>query len=101
MRAKDSFSPGNLLQPSSYMGPPLVAQLIKNLPASAGDARDMGLSLGPEDPLEKEMATHSSILACRINSKGRGAWCIQSMQVTKETQLNAYTRKQLHRCRYT
>ena len=24
------------------------------------------LSLGPEDPLEKEMATHSSILAWRI-----------------------------------
>ena len=23
-------------------------------------------SLGPEDPLEKEMATHSSILACKI-----------------------------------
>ena len=23
-------------------------------------------SLGQEDPLEKEMATHSSILACRI-----------------------------------
>ena len=25
-----------------------------------------GLSLGCEDPLEKEMATHSSILACEI-----------------------------------
>ena len=24
-------------------------------------------SLGPEDPLEKEMATHSSILACEIS----------------------------------
>ena len=48
-----------------------MAQLVKNLPANAGDARDMGLSLGPEDPLEKEMASHSSTLAWRINSMGR------------------------------
>jgi len=31
------------------------------------------LSLGQEDPLQKEMATHSSILAWRI-SWTRGAW---------------------------
>jgi len=39
---------------------------IKNLPANAGD---MGLSvqsLGQEGPLEKEMATHSSVLAYKI-----------------------------------
>ena len=30
--------------------------------------------LGQEDPLEKEMATHSSILAWRINPMDRGAW---------------------------
>ena len=30
-------------------------------------------SLGQEDPLEKGMATHSSILAWRI-PMGRGAW---------------------------
>ena len=40
---------------------------------SAGDARDLGLTSGQEDPLEKEMATHSSILAWRI-PMGRGAW---------------------------
>ena len=33
--------------------------MVKNLPANAGDVR----SLGQEDPLEEEMATHSSILA--------------------------------------
>ena len=33
---------------------------MKNLPGNAGDA---GLSLGREDPLEKEVATHSSIRA--------------------------------------
>ena len=31
------------------------------------------LSLGQEDPLEEDMATHSSILAWRI-SMDRGAW---------------------------
>ena len=36
-------------------------------------AGDMGLSLGWEDPLEKGMATHSSILAWRI-SGDEGAW---------------------------
>ena len=40
--------------------------VVKNLPASAGDAKDVAQSLGWEDPLEKEMATHSSILAWRI-----------------------------------
>ena len=37
--------------------------VVKNLSASAGDA---GLTLGWQDPLEKEMATHSSILAWEI-----------------------------------
>ena len=32
--------------------------MVKNLPACAGDA---GLTLGQEDPVEKEMATHSGI----------------------------------------
>ena len=40
--------------------------MVKNLPANAGDIRDMGSILGPEDPLEKGMATHSNILAWRI-----------------------------------
>ena len=31
------------------------------------ETQEMGVpSLGQEDPLEKEMATHSRILACRI-----------------------------------
>ena len=40
-----------------------VAQTVKNLPAMQ---ETWVQSLGPEDPLEKEMATHSSILAWRI-----------------------------------
>ena len=39
---------------------PLVAQTVKSLPA-VWETRVR--SLGWEDPLEKEMATHSSILA--------------------------------------
>ena len=39
--------------------------MVKNLPANAGDARDV--DLGQEDPLEEGMATHSSILAWRIS----------------------------------
>ena len=42
----------------------LVAQLVKNLPA-VQETRVQ--SLGREDPLEKEMATHSSILAWKIS----------------------------------
>ena len=41
----------------------LVARLIKNLPAIQGTQIQ---SLGQEDPLEKGMTTHSSILARRI-----------------------------------
>ena len=41
----------------------LVAQMVKNLPAMQGTQVQ---SLGQEDPLEKGMATHSSILAWRI-----------------------------------
>ena len=40
-----------------------VALVVKNLPARAGDGREMGFILSQEDPLEKEMAIHSSILA--------------------------------------
>ena len=42
----------------------LVAQLVKNLPA----VQETWIqSLGWEDPLEKEMVTHSSILAWKIS----------------------------------
>ena len=40
--------------------------MIKYLPTNAGDARDMGLSLGWEDPLEEDVATHSCFLAWEI-----------------------------------
>ena len=40
-----------------------VAQLVKNPPTSAGDARDVGSVPGQECPLQKEMAIRSGILA--------------------------------------
>ena len=40
--------------------------MVKNLPANTGDVRDAGSIPGGEDPLEKEMANHSSILAWGI-----------------------------------
>ena len=40
--------------------------MVKNLPASARDARHMGSIPGLEDPLEEEMETHFSVLAWRI-----------------------------------
>ena len=49
-----------------YMGF-LVAQLVKNLPAVQ---ETWVRSLGWEDPLEKEMATHTSVLAWRIPGMG-------------------------------
>ena len=42
---------------------PLVAQMVMNLPAVW---ETQVRSLGREDPLEKEMATHSSTLAWKI-----------------------------------
>ena len=44
-------------------GASLVAQTLRNLPALA---ETWVQSLGWEDPLEKGMATHSSVLAWRI-----------------------------------
>ena len=46
------------------LGASPVAQLVKNMPANAGDIRDMGSIL--ENSLEKGKATRSSILAWRM-----------------------------------
>ena len=49
--------------PSRVLRASLEAQTVKNLPA----VRETWIrSLGHEDPLEKRMATHSSILAWKI-----------------------------------
>ena len=43
-----------------------VVQMVKNPPADAGDSRDAALISVLGRPLEKEMATHSSILAWKM-----------------------------------
>ena len=44
-----------------------MAPMVKKPPASSGDIGDTGLNLGWEDPLKKDMATHSSLLAWIIS----------------------------------
>ena len=61
---------GGLGNPLQYSWSSLVAQLVKNPPAMWDTWVQ---SLGWEDPLEKGMATHSSILAWR------SPWTIESM----------------------
>ena len=58
----------------------LVAQRVKNLPAMQ---ETHVRSLGWEDPLEKEMTTHSSNLAWRI-PVDKGAWRATVHGVAKE-----------------
>ena len=57
----------------------LVAQLIKNLPATQ---ETLVQFLGWEDPLEEGMATHYSILAWRI-LMDRRVWRATAQAVTK------------------
>ena len=57
----------------------LVAQMVKNVPAMQETWVQF---LDQEEPLEKGMATHSSILAWR-HSINRGAWQTTVHGVTK------------------
>ena len=62
----------------------------KELPPSAGDVKDMGSILGLEHPLEDGIATHFSILACRIpwtKKSGR----LQSIEFQSQIQLSMHT----------
>ena len=70
---------------------------MKNPPPSAGDTRDSGSQvrfLGGKDPLEEEIAIHSSILAWKTS------WTEEPVQATvhgitkSHTRLNTYTHTQ-------
>ena len=64
----------------------LVAQMVKSLPAMQ---ETQVQSLSREDPLEKEMATHSSILENPMDGE---AWQATVHRVTKGwTRLSTYT----------
>ena len=69
----------NLLHSKSHW-PSLVAQGLKRLPAMR---ETQVRSPGREDPLEKEMVTHSSILAWEISWKEETGG-LQSMGLQKE-----------------
>ena len=66
---------------------------VKNLPAVQEMRETWVQSLGREDPLGEEMATHSSILAWRI-PMDRGAWQAAVHGVTKSQTLS------MHACTY-
>ena len=57
----------------------LVTQKVKNMPAMQ---ETWVQSLGWEDPLQKEMATHSSILAWKIPWPGKPGM-LQSMRLQR------------------
>ena len=67
----------------------LVAQMVKNLPAMQ---ETQVSSLGKEDPLEKGMATNSSILAWEIprtgNLVGYSPWSHKKLDTTEQLTLN-------------
>ena len=63
--------------------------MVKNLPANAREIREAGLNLGQEDPLEEDMATHSSIPAWRIHGQrslvGYSPWGCKELGTTEVT----------------
>ena len=70
--------------------PSQVALMIKNLSAMQEMPETQVWSMGWEDPLEEEMATHSS--SCLENPMDRGAWWAIVCGVAKSwTRLSMYT----------
>ena len=70
-----------------------MAQIVKNLPAVQETQETQVPSLGQEDPLEEDMATHSSILAWEVpwtEEPGR----LQSMR-SQRVRYNSATKQQL------
>ena len=76
----------------------LVAQMVKHLPAMW---ETQVRPLGWEDPLEKEMATHSSILAWRIpwteDLVGYSPWGLKDSDTTER--LHTHFHKILINCK--
>ena len=87
--------PGNPKYNVNVVGAFFVAQLGKNLPAMQA-TRGVRF-LGWKEPLEEEMATHSSILAWKISwteEPGR----LQSMESQSQTRLSHRTHTQTRHC---
>ena len=77
-----------LLLPEAQIFTSYVALAVKNF-ASAGDLKDRVWSLGWEDPMKKEMETHSHILVWRIpwteESGGYNPWGSQRVRHNSAT----------------
>ena len=75
---------------SNFNSPYHVTQMVKSLPAM----QETGVqSLGWEDPLEKKMATHSSILAWEIpwTEEAGGLQSTGSQRVGHDWATNTFT----------
>ena len=75
--------------------------VVKNPPANVGDARDVGSISGWEDPLEEELATHSSVLAWEIPGErsllGYSIWGLKELDMTEcELSITACFKPILH-----
>ena len=69
---------------------------VKSLPANAGDVQKTWVPpLGREDPLEKEVATHSSILAGKFHGQrslvGYSPWGCKESDTTEATEHTPHT----------
>ena len=66
-----------------------VSLVVKSPPANAGDVRDTDLIPGLGRSLEEGMATHSSVLAWRINGQrslvGYSPWGHKDLDMTETT----------------
>ena len=65
----------------------------KNPLSSAGEERDTGLSLGQEDPLQWETASHSSLPAwkipCKRNLEGFSPWGLRGSDTAEQPSIAA------------
>ena len=69
IRREFAFLTSHLIMPGASQ----VALVVKNLLTNAGDVRDTGSVPGWEDPLEKEIATHSILQIFLLGEEwGRG-----------------------------
>ena len=67
----------------------MFLMMVKNLPANAGDSRDLGLSPGLGRP-PGEGNGNPLQCSCLGNPMGRGTWWQQSMGSQSWTQLSTY-----------
>ena len=75
--------------------PLLCGSVVKDLPAR----QEMwARSLGLEDPLQKEMATHSSILALPGKSHGQSSLVGYSLWGPKESDMTGYSNNNKQVC---